>query len=135
LLMVGQVISGSQVELTALTMIGLAAVTAISAAAARWLHAALARRVDILSQALEASSDAQLIVAPDGRIAYANTAFHDLFPQSEANPLARIADAVADPDSGADFTRLRERAASGIRAIAALPLCDARGGKAGWFNI
>ena len=54
---------------------------------ARWMHAALAGRVDMLSQALDASPDAQLILAPDGRIAYANTAFHDLFPQSGEPPL------------------------------------------------
>ena len=41
-------------------------------------------RVDILSQALEASPDAQLIVDPDGRIAYANTAFISLFPDGAA---------------------------------------------------
>ena len=35
----------------------------------------------------------------------------------------------------ADFERLRSRAAAGARAIAALPLRDARGAAAGWFNI
>ena len=66
----------------------------IGVAAAAWRTGCMPRsagRVDILSQALDASPDAQLILAPDGRIAYANTAFHDLFPQSDEPPLARIA--------------------------------------------
>ena len=104
-------------------------------AAARWMHAALAGRVDLLSQALDASPDPQLILAPDGRIAYANTAFHDLFPQSGEPALARLAAALADPEAIADFERLRSRAAAGARAIAALPLRDSRGAAAGWFNI
>src|SRR5262249_2836640 len=50
-------------------------------------------------------------------------------------PLARIAAALADPDSSADFERLRGRAAAGARAIAALSLRDSRGRVAGWFSI
>jgi two-component system, cell cycle sensor histidine kinase and response regulator CckA len=99
------------------------------------MHAALSARVDILSQALDASADAQLIIASDGRIAYANTAFYDLFPQFPEAPLERIAAALADPDSTADFERLRSRAAAGTRAISALPLRDAHGAAAGWFNV
>ena len=38
-------------------------------------------------------------------------------------------------NTAADFERLRSRAAAGARAIAALPLRDARGAAAGWFNI
>jgi two-component system cell cycle sensor histidine kinase/response regulator CckA len=76
-----------------------------------------------------------LILTPDGRIAYANTAFHDLFPQSREPPLARIAAALADDESAADFERLRNQAAAGARAITALPLRDSRGAAAGWYNI
>src|SRR5208282_3609284 len=96
---------------------------------------ALAGRVDILSQALDASPDPQLILAPNGKIAYANTAFHGLFPQSDEPALSRLAAALADPESTADFERLRSRAAAGTRAIAALALRDSRGRAAGWFNI
>jgi two-component system cell cycle sensor histidine kinase/response regulator CckA len=132
----GDVISGVHVASAAITIVALAAVIGVAAAgAARWVHAALAGRVDILSQALDASPDAQLIVAPDGAIAYANTAFHDLFPQTGEPALARIAAALADAESTADFDRLRSQAAAGTRAIAALPLHDSRGRAAGWFNI
>jgi len=99
------------------------------------VHAALARRVDILSQALDASPDAQLILGSDGRIAYANTAFHDLFPQTGEPALARIAAAIGAAESLADFERLRNQAAAGTRAIAALPLRDSRRRAAGWFNL
>src|SRR5260370_15148774 len=68
-------------------------------------------------------------------MAYANPAFHNLFPPSEEPPLARIALALADPDSLTDFDRLRARSAAGARAITALPLRDSRGAAAGWFNI
>ncbi|MGC2413246.1 MAG: PAS domain-containing protein [Stellaceae bacterium] len=132
----GDVISGAHVAPAAITIVALAAVVGVAAAgAARWMHAALAGRVDILSQALDASPDAQLILAPDGTIAYANTAFHDLFPQSGQPVLARIAAALVDAESTADFERLRSQAIAGTRAIAALPLHDSRGRAAGWFNI
>src|SRR5437764_7122957 len=130
-----QIVSGPGVELAATAILALAAVAGAVAGAARWMHAALAARVDILSQALEASPDAQLILTADGRIAYANNAFHDLFPQSGNAPLARIAGSLADPESAADFDRLRSRAAAGVRAIAALPLRNARGAAAGWFHV
>src|SRR4051794_27987521 len=130
-----QIVSGPGVELTATAILALAAVAGAVAGAARWMHAALAARVDILSQALEASPDAQLILTADGRIAYATNAFHDLFPQSGNAPLARIAGSLADPESAADFDRLRSRAAAGVRAIAALPLRNGRGASAGWFNV
>ncbi len=130
------VISGAQIAPAAITIVALAAVIGVAAGgAARWVHGALAGRVDILSQALDASPDAQLILAPDGAIAYANTAFHDLFRQSDELALERLAAAFADAESIADFERLRSRAAAGTRAIAALPLRDSRGRAAGWFNI
>jgi two-component system cell cycle sensor histidine kinase/response regulator CckA len=130
-----QVMTGANVVAAGVTIVGLATIIGVAAAAAHWVHTVLAGRVDILSQALDTSPDAQLIIAPDGRIAYANTAFHDLFPRADEPPLTRVAAALADPDSAAEFDRLRRRAVSGSRAITALPLRDSRGGAAGWFNI
>ena len=52
-----QIVSGPGVELAATAILALAAVAGAVAGAARWMHAALAARVDILSQALEASPD------------------------------------------------------------------------------
>jgi two-component system cell cycle sensor histidine kinase/response regulator CckA len=130
-----EVISGSKAQATLIAMVGLAGIAGVAAFAARWVHAAVAGRVDILSQALEASPDAQLIVGPDGRMAYANTAFHRLLPEGGERPLGRIGEALADPDTRNDFARLRGKAEDGARAIAALPLRDSRGEAAGWFNI
>jgi two-component system, cell cycle sensor histidine kinase and response regulator CckA len=134
-LYVAKVISGANVATAAATIVAFAAVFGAAATAVQRMHAALAGRVDILSQALDASPDPQLILAPDGRIAYANTAFHDLFPQTGEPALARLSAALADPLSMADFVRLKSSANAGARAIAALPLRDSRGAAAGWFNI
>ncbi len=132
-----RVISSANVAAAAIMIVSFAAVFGVAAGAARsrWRQAVLTRRVDILSQALDALPDPQLILAPDGRIAYANTAFHDLFSNADAPALDRIAAALADPDTLPDFERLRTRGEAGMRAIAALPLRDSRGAAAGWFNI
>jgi two-component system cell cycle sensor histidine kinase/response regulator CckA len=135
LLYLARVVSAANVAAAAATIVAFAAFFGVAAAALRRMHEVLVGRVDILSQALDASPDPQLILAPDGRIAYANTAFLELFPQAGEPALARLSAALADPDSMADFERLRSRADAGARAIAALPLRDSRGGKAGWFNI
>ncbi|MGE5272053.1 MAG: PAS domain S-box protein, partial [Thiohalocapsa sp.] len=129
------VLEGKNLAAAAISVFALAAIAGVAAAVGHSVHAVLGSRVDVLSQALDASPDAQLILTPDGRAAYANTAFHSLFPPSPEPPLARIALAVADPESIADFDRLRSRSAAGARAITALPLRDARGAAAGWFNI
>ena len=94
-LYLARVISGANVPAAAITVVALSAIVAAGAGAARWMHAAMAGRVDILSQALDASPDAQLILTPDGRIAYANTAFHDLFAQSDQPALVRISSGCA----------------------------------------
>ena len=129
------VISGAKAQAVTSAVIALAVISGFAAFAARAMHTALAGRVDILSQALDASADAQVIIAPDGRIGYANTAFHELFPQFPEAPLERVAAALSDPDSKADFERLCSRAAAGTRAISALPLRNSRGVAAGWFNV
>ena len=130
-----QVISGANIPVAALASLGIASVVGVAAGVAHRMNELLGGRVDILSQALDTSPDAQLILAPNGRIAYANTAFHDLFPQFDKPALARIAAALGDAESTADFERLRSRAVAGARAITALPLVDSRGAALGWFNI
>src|SRR5713226_424168 len=59
----------------------------MAAAVTRQVHAALAGRVDLLSQALEASQNAHLVLARDGGIAYANAAFRRFFPELASPPL------------------------------------------------
>jgi two-component system cell cycle sensor histidine kinase/response regulator CckA len=136
ILSLARVAAGLQIEAIAVMLLALGAIAGGVAVSVRWMHAALAGRVDILSQALDTSPDAQLIMAPNGRVVYANTAFTGLFPGSDEAPLERIARVIAgDPEAQADFRRLRSHAAVGTRAIAALSLHDGRGGGPGWFNI
>ena len=119
----------------AIVIVAFAVVLGALVGVARWTYAALAGRVDILTQALDASPDPQLILTPDGRIAYANTAYRELFPAAHERPMPAIAAALADLDAMPDFERLRSRAAQGARAIAALPLRYSRGSAVGWFTI
>jgi two-component system cell cycle sensor histidine kinase/response regulator CckA len=135
ILYAAEVISGVRVVAMVVALAALAGLVGVAAIAAHWVHGGLEGRVDILSQALEASPDAQLIVTPDGRVAYANTAFTSLFAPDGGSPLDRLAAAVADLEAGIDFQRLRSQAMAGARAIAAVPLKDSRGAAAGWFNV
>jgi two-component system, cell cycle sensor histidine kinase and response regulator CckA len=135
ILYAAEVISGVRVVAMVVALAALAGLVGVAAIAAHWVHGGLEGRVDILSQALEASPDAQLIVGPDGRMAYANSAFISLFAPDGGVPLDRLAAAVADLEAGIDFQRLRSQAMAGARAIAAVPLKDARGAVAGWFNV
>ncbi|MGE0257888.1 MAG: PAS domain-containing protein [Alphaproteobacteria bacterium] len=100
----------------------------------RWA-ATLAARIDILTQALDASPDPQLILAPDGRVAYANTAYRELFPEARERPMPAIAAALAEPEAIPDFERLCSRAGQGAGAITVLPLRYSRGSAIGWFAI
>jgi two-component system, cell cycle sensor histidine kinase and response regulator CckA len=135
ILYTAEVISGVRVIAVVVAIAAVAGIVGVAAIAAHWVHGGFEGRVDILSQALEASPDAQLIVGPDGRIAYANSAFISFFGPDGGVPLDRLAAAVADLEAGIDFQRLRSQALAGARAIAAVPLKDARGAAAGWFNV
>jgi two-component system cell cycle sensor histidine kinase/response regulator CckA len=135
ILYAAEVISGVRVVAVVVALAALAGLVGVAAIAAHWVHGGLEGRVDILSQALEASPDAQLIVGPDGRVAYANTAFMSQFATESGAPLDDLAAAVDDLEAGIDFQRLRSQALAGARAIAAVPLKDARGAAAGWFNV
>src|SRR5579872_4093748 len=134
-----EVISGVRVVATVVAIAALAGLIGVAAIAAHWVQGGLAGRVDILNEALEASPDAQLIVTPDGRVAYANAALNNLLAPDEGADgsavLDRLAATIAGAEAGADFERLRTQALAGGRAIAAVPLNDGRGAASGWFNI
>jgi two-component system, cell cycle sensor histidine kinase and response regulator CckA len=130
-----QVIDGNRMPAGAIVIVAFAVVLGGFVGIARWTYRALAGRVDILTQALDVSPDPQLVLAPDGRIAYANTAYRELFAPAHERPTAAIAAALADPDAMPDFERLRSRAAQGARGIVALPLRYPRGSAVGWFTI
>jgi two-component system cell cycle sensor histidine kinase/response regulator CckA len=113
----------------ALLLVGLAAVAGVAGFAARRIHQRLLGRLDLFGQALEASSDALLIVGPDGRTAYANAVFTQLFPDLADPPVAALEKALGDGRANEEFRRLRGNATSGGHAMAALPL------RGGWFNV
>ena len=73
-------ISGSPVQATVYTMLGLAGIIGVSTFATLWAQTALAEQLDILTLALNAAPDAQAILARNGGLAYANLAFDRLFP-------------------------------------------------------
>ena len=129
-------ITGSTTQATEYTIFGLAGISVVAAFAARLAQSALADHLDVLSLALDAAPDAQMIVAGDGRMAYANLAFDRLFPGRGEPPLDRIERSLAaDPESVTEFLQLRSRAAAGVRATVAVSLRGGRGGAVGRFNI
>jgi len=124
-----RIIFSSTGQAAAVTVIGLAGVGGVAAFVGRQAYAALVGRLYILQQALDAAPEAQLIVGPDGRAAYANICFGRLFPGSGELPLDRIGQTVAaDPASSTEFRRMRGRAAAGMQAAATLALQDVRSG-------
>jgi two-component system, cell cycle sensor histidine kinase and response regulator CckA len=129
-------ITGSTTQAIEYTIFGLVGISGIAAFAARRAQTALADRLDMLSLALDAVPEPQMIVAGDGRMAYANLAFDRLFPGSGEAVLDRIERSLAaDAESVTEFLQLRSRAAAGVRATVTVSLRDARGGAAGLYNI
>src|SRR5689334_11956663 len=94
-----RLIDHDEIPAAAILVVVFAVVLGAFVGVARWSYAALAGRVDILTQALDASPDPQLILAPDGRITYANTAYRELFPLAHEHPIPAIAAALVDPDA------------------------------------
>jgi two-component system cell cycle sensor histidine kinase/response regulator CckA len=114
---------------------GMALLAGVSSVVANRVHDVLARRVDVLAHALEASPNAHLILGPRDSVAYANAAFRALFPDGETAPLPAIQSRIAQAgDSAQEFARLREEAAARGRAHGRVALRGAVGG-ASWFNL
>src|SRR5205823_1467285 len=86
--------------------------------------------------ALDSAPEAQLIVAANGRAGFINRAFRELFPDPTEPPLDRLRRALSsDPESQAQFRRLRGRAAAGAPATATLSLSWTPNANAGRFKI
>src|SRR5437764_14845065 len=74
----------------------MALLAGVASVVANRVHDVLARRVDVLVHALEASSNAYLILGPRDTLAYANAAFRSLFSSDgESAPLPAIQSRVA----------------------------------------
>lgn len=130
---VGRSVSPWSAETAAVAALGLAA---LAVGASRKALARLEARVEILSWALDSSPDAQLIVAPGGRIHFVNRAFCELFPGSVEPPLDSVRRALSpDPEAEARFHRFRGRVAVGAPASATLPLSGTSAGVARLFKF
>ncbi|HZS82011.1 MAG TPA: PAS domain-containing protein [Stellaceae bacterium] len=129
------VVSGAAVWPAAILFVALAGLAAAAAAAAHRTQSILLERLDLFSQALEASSDAQLILAANEKLAYANSTFHTLFPDLAAAPLDAIAARLeGGAQSQDEFQRLIAHARAGRHAMAALPIREP-GEASGWFTV
>ncbi len=106
---------------------------------ARQMHALLSKRIDLMSQALEASATAHLILTPSGGMAYANAAFYRFFPGFTGSPLAALVTRNESQGSAAtDFARLKEEALRLGRAASLVAMRQPRAGAEdgmSWFNL
>jgi two-component system, cell cycle sensor histidine kinase and response regulator CckA len=82
----------------------------------------LSNRAGLRDRAFDAAPSAQLIVAPDGRIVDANSAFRELVASAVGPSLDHIELAPAGSSMRAALRRLRADAAAGGHATATLPL-------------
>src|SRR5208282_3873838 len=102
---------------------------------ARQMHALLSKRIDLMSQALEASATAHLILQPSGGMAYANAAFYRFFPGFTGSPLAALVTRNESQGSAAtDFARLKEEAQRLGRAASLVAMRRPEDGMS-WFNL
>jgi two-component system cell cycle sensor histidine kinase/response regulator CckA len=129
------IVAGPTAWPVAILFIALAALGAVAALAAHRAQSTLLGRLDLFGQALEASPDAQLVLAPDQSVAYANAALHGLFPNLATPPLAAIAERLeSNGRSREEFQRLLAHVAAGRHAVAALAIREP-GDVSGWFNV
>ncbi len=127
-------LQGDMARPAALLLAGVALAVGSAALVARLVHTTFVGRLALLSQALEASPQAHLIVAPDGGAAYANAAFRHFFG-THLRPLEAIGRAIAPGDSSAaDFARLALDASE--RGSTSGRIAIARGSSGqGWFGV
>jgi two-component system, cell cycle sensor histidine kinase and response regulator CckA len=122
------IIPGRVAQTCALVIAGLACVSGFAIIAASRAQKALSTGLDILRQVLGAAADAQAIIKGDGTLAFANNSFMKLFAERATSPLDYLQRSAAfDPESAAEFRRLRSWAASGNRASAEFSVCDQLG--------
>jgi two-component system, cell cycle sensor histidine kinase and response regulator CckA len=99
------------------------------------MHALLSKRIDLMSQALEASSTAHLILTQAGGMAFANAAFYRFFPGLTGSPLAGLVYRnETDGSAVSDFARLKEEAQRTGRAASTVAMRQPEGGIS-WFNL
>ena len=134
LLLFSEYVEGRIAEPAALALAVLALVCGVAAVAARAVHANFTGRLELLSQALESSTNGHLIVASDGSMAYANAAFSRFFG-APARPLEAIeANVAGNRDASREIARLEQAAresGSGSGRLAVMR----RAGDEVWFGV
>jgi len=102
----------------------------VASVVAKQMHRLLSRRIDLMSQVIEATSGAHLVLSPDDAMVYANGAFHRFFPDLHGAPLA----ALARRAGGVDLVRLKHDALRGGQALGVLAVAN-DAGDTQWFNL
>src|SRR5690348_1607780 len=114
---------GNEIALRAAAV--LAATFALSAGVAsvvtKQMYRLLSRRIDLMSQAIEATPGAYLILSSDDVMVYANGAFRRFFPALRGAPLA----ALAARAGGVDLVRLKHDALRAGQALGVLAVANA----------
>jgi len=118
----------------ALFFLMLAAMSGVAIFVARMGVREVAGRAALLSQAIAASPNAHLIVAPEGSITYANSAFRRFFPEIRALPLEVIALSLVGDEAAKEFQRLETEAVERGRASGRLAIRRSAGATL-WFIV
>ncbi|HKR18919.1 MAG TPA: PAS domain S-box protein [Stellaceae bacterium] len=102
----------------------------VASVVAKQMHRLLSRRIDLMSQAIEATPGAHLVLSPDDALVYANGAFRRFFPSLHGAPLAVLARRAG----GVDLMRLKHDALRGGQALGVLAVAN-EAGDTQWFNL
>ncbi len=107
----------------------------VAAVVGWYVHGTVIGKLDILSQALETSANAHVIVGSDDEVAYANAAFRRFFPGLDGPPLDALSRRLAAEDSnGGDLAGLRRELAQKGRASGRVAISHPAGPTA-WFSV
>ncbi len=125
-------LTGRPVLAGALFFALLALMSAIAVFVSRMGTHEVAGRAALLSQAIAASPNAHIIVAPEGSITYANSAFRRFFPEIRTLPLEVIALSLAGDEAAKEFHRIESEAVERGRASGRLAIRRSAGATL-WF--
>src|SRR5579862_3319008 len=122
-------------SIAAIALAALAIGFGVASVVGRQVHAALVNRLDLLSQALETSAQAHLIISSSGSATYANATFERFFGALSWSPLAALEARLAT-DEGAtdDFTSLQQEVAEKGRTGGRVAIAKPSGAVA-WYSV
>ena len=130
---IAKMVAGSSGQVPLVVPLGIALFATAAAGAGRIVRV-VEQWLEVLGQAFDAAPEAQLVATPEGRAAQANLAFERLFPGAGEAALDLVEQAAAPASLGV-LRSLREQAAGGAPAVAAIPLRCTNGGPPQPFEI